>query len=223
MSATERFVYVRSDTELFQIDAVSLEVRLVHEGRSITVAAVGRDYVIYRTSTDGGSDWRILSDETGVPQDFETKSASRSMVSSSLDGEEFVVESGDSFWITDGTRIGTRKILSLSNWNEEREQAQLDPIVYAGRFHELGDKLLFTAAADGIGITTWGTYAVDLPTPSLVGDLQGDGVVDIRDFLALSRNFGRTNALPEDGDLDGDADIDIADFIILSENFGRIR
>ena len=223
VSATERFVYVRSDTELFQIDAVSLEVRLVHEGRSITVAAVGRDYVIYRTSTDGGSVWRILSDETGVPQDFETKIGVTIDGVSSLDDGEFVVESGDSFWITDGTRIGTRKILSLSNWNEERDQQHLDPIVYAGRFHELGDRLLFTAAADGIGITTWGGYAVDLPPPSLPGDLRNDGVVDVRDFLVLARNFGKANALPEEGDLDGDEDIDLADFLILARNFGRIR
>ena len=54
----------------------------------------------------------------------------------------------------------------------------------------------------------------------LPGDLNRDGVVDVSDFLILSRNFGRTDATRDDGDLDGDGEVSVTDFLVLSRNFG---
>ena len=51
------------------------------------------------------------------------------------------------------------------------------------------------------------------------GDVDGDGTVGIRDFLALSRNFGRTDAVYAEGDLNCDGTTDIADFLTMSLNW----
>lgn len=53
-----------------------------------------------------------------------------------------------------------------------------------------------------------------------VGDLNGDGVIDISDLATLLGNYGSTTANPEDGDLDGDGDVDIADLATLLSVYG---
>ncbi len=58
-------------------------------------------------------------------------------------------------------------------------------------------------------------------TPTLVPfpeDINGDGVVNILDFLILSGDFGTSNS---GSDLNGDGVVDILDFQILSNNFGN--
>jgi len=57
----------------------------------------------------------------------------------------------------------------------------------------------------------------------LDGDCDGDGDVDLDDFMILKQNFGRTNVTggAAEGDLDGDGDVDLDDFAILKQNFGR--
>ena len=56
---------------------------------------------------------------------------------------------------------------------------------------------------------------------NIEGDVDGDGRVSFADFLALSANYGRDQATPEQGDLNRDQLVDFADFVILSANFGR--
>ena len=53
------------------------------------------------------------------------------------------------------------------------------------------------------------------------GDATLDGVVDLSDFLALSRSFGTSGGGWAGGDFDGDLDVDISDYLQLSRNFGR--
>ena len=55
----------------------------------------------------------------------------------------------------------------------------------------------------------------------LVGDLDGNDVVDFQDFVAFARNFGRSDAVWADGDFTGDGHVDFRDFLMLSQNFGR--
>ena len=57
---------------------------------------------------------------------------------------------------------------------------------------------------------------------SLEGDINGDGRVNVSDFLILSRNFGSQDG-ERDGDLNGDGLVNVADFLILSRNFNRTR
>ena len=57
--------------------------------------------------------------------------------------------------------------------------------------------------------------------PVLPGDADGDGDVDLDDFVALKNSFGTSgNATWAMGDFDGDGDVDLDDFVILKTNFG---
>jgi hypothetical protein len=52
------------------------------------------------------------------------------------------------------------------------------------------------------------------------GDANGDGVVNLSDFLILRRNFGNDDAGFADGDFNGDGVVNLSDFLILRRNFG---
>jgi len=55
----------------------------------------------------------------------------------------------------------------------------------------------------------------------LPGDADGDGDVDLGDFLAMKQSFGvPQGATPADGDFNGDGAVDLKDFVILKQNFG---
>jgi len=73
----------------------------------------------------------------------------------------------------------------------------------------------------------FGPFTKDLvitfaPAGPIRGDCDGDGDVDLDDFVILKTYFGlRTGATTDTGDLDGDADVDLDDFVILKNDFGR--
>lgn len=58
--------------------------------------------------------------------------------------------------------------------------------------------------------------------PTLVGDINGDGSVDLLDLDILGANFGAFSPPPGpgSGDLNGDGNIDLLDLDILGANFG---
>lgn len=57
--------------------------------------------------------------------------------------------------------------------------------------------------------------ATTAPCP---GDLNEDGIVDVRDLLQLVHAYGETGAVPED--LDGDGIVDSSDLLVLLRNMG---
>ncbi|MFW6153743.1 MAG: dockerin type I domain-containing protein [Planctomycetota bacterium] len=52
------------------------------------------------------------------------------------------------------------------------------------------------------------------------GDADGDGDVDLDDFVILKTHFGSTQAAWEQGDFTGDGNVDLDDFVVLKSNFG---
>ncbi|NLF32189.1 MAG: right-handed parallel beta-helix repeat-containing protein [Planctomycetes bacterium] len=58
--------------------------------------------------------------------------------------------------------------------------------------------------------------------PAQPGDCDGDGDVDLDDFVIVKQNFGRSGvgAGAAEGDLDGDGDVDLDDFVVLKQHFG---
>ena len=56
---------------------------------------------------------------------------------------------------------------------------------------------------------------------AIEGDMTGDGIVGVQDFLILSRNFGQMIDEYTSGDLDCNGEVNIIDFLVLSRNFGR--
>ncbi len=58
----------------------------------------------------------------------------------------------------------------------------------------------------------------------LVGDVNGDDVVDINDVILASAAFGSTSGDPEwnaDADINTDNVVDIFDIILIGQNFGQ--
>lgn len=88
---------------------------------------------------------------------------------------------------------------------------------------ELRDVLYAVAINDaGVIITVPESEYVPaaLLIPYIPGDLDEDGVCDIRDLAFLLSNFGRTGASYVDGDLDCQGDVDLQDLATLLINFG---
>jgi YVTN family beta-propeller protein len=62
--------------------------------------------------------------------------------------------------------------------------------------------------------------ALAAPTAQLIGDINGDGIVDIRDYGLWRQSFGATNC-GNAADLNGDCIVDIRDYGIWRQNFGQ--
>ena len=61
--------------------------------------------------------------------------------------------------------------------------------------------------------------ATNTPTPSnVLGDINGDGIVNIIDFTLLSNAFGTNDTT---ADINSDGIVNVLDFTILSNNFGK--
>src|SRR3954465_8082191 len=57
-------------------------------------------------------------------------------------------------------------------------------------------------------------------SPTLLGDINNDGIVDIRDYGIWRQNFGQTNC-GNPADLDGNCIVDVRDYGIWRQNFGQ--
>ncbi|NLF30681.1 MAG: hypothetical protein GX591_07315 [Planctomycetes bacterium] len=91
----------------------------------------------------------------------------------------------------------------------------------ATAFLPVGRHEIRLSITDGAGFTEEDTIVITV-VASTGGDIDGDGDVDLDDFVVLKNNFGTpSGAAAADGDCDGDGDVDLDDFVILKNNFGR--
>jgi hypothetical protein len=57
--------------------------------------------------------------------------------------------------------------------------------------------------------------------PTLAGDINNDGLVDVADYNIWAANVGKTGATWTQGDLNGDGLVDVADYNIWAANVGK--
>ena len=122
---------------------------------------------------------------------------------------------GTELWVTDGTLNGTSMAVDINPG-----EASANP----SRLTITDDSLLFLASSESAKDQLWSVdlEVIGAQTELLDGDVNGDGSVDVKDFLILSRNFGQEVSGRAEGDFDGDGLVQIFDFLVISRNFGRV-
>lgn len=126
---------------------------------------------------------------------------------------------GSELWKTDGTTAGTVLVDDLNpgagDSNPTNLVWSLGRLFFAATTPAAGNELF---ESDG---TAAGTRLVrDINPGPLVGDLDGDGVVEFSDLVILLRHFGSAGDLP-DGGIDGDGFVGFDDLVLLARNDGH--
>jgi hypothetical protein len=98
------------------------------------------------------------------------------------------------------------------------------PFVNQDIFYNFGDERESTSLGGLIPVSgNFDPPIIPRTREALAGDANLDGHVRFADFVLLSNNFGRQDALWSDGDFDRDGRVEFSDFTILANNFGRSR
>jgi len=94
------------------------------------------------------------------------------------------------------------------------------PVVGAGGTNT-GDGSVLVVGQTAIGLASSATDDAELGAvpcwfDTCLGDLNGDGVVDLADLALMLSNYGQSSGQTyEDGDLDGDGDVDLSDLALM--------
>jgi PKD repeat protein len=94
----------------------------------------------------------------------------------------------------------------------------------AHAYATLGNYTVALNVTDASGLTNNVTHLVRVQKSTLIGDINGDGVVNILDAIRLGNAFLSTPASPNwnpNADLNGDGVVNILDAIILGNHFGQ--
>ena len=86
------------------------------------------------------------------------------------------------------------------------------------------DEIDLQLLADAVGVSEIDSNGSGIPDicEPCPGDINGDGFVNLDDFIILAGNFGSGPGMtPQQGDLNGDGFVNLDDFIILAGNFGN--
>ncbi len=95
----------------------------------------------------------------------------------------------------------------------ELGQAQIDALQPGTYNLTLSGSPWLKRVISGVNVGGGGTVNVALSN----GDADGDGQVNLFDFVVLDLNFGKVNAM---ADLDGDGQVNLFDYVIIDSNFG---
>ncbi|NLF30486.1 MAG: hypothetical protein GX591_06325 [Planctomycetes bacterium] len=168
--------------------------------------------IVFGAAPDGG-DWVIASWSNPVGTDLVP---------------EFAV-------VADGTVIRYEGAIvpysHYSGWSGDTEQAVVDleadvqlgfDVVAVTKLNDssygmLANNLVGGKFQQGSSLQKWTLAAAGGCNP---GDADGDGDVDLDDFVILKNNFGTAGATYAQGDFDLDGDVDLDDFVLLKNNFG---
>ncbi len=127
----------------------------------------------------------------------------------------------------DDTLIGTYELpLSLAAGQSASDSVTLTvdvPAAVSSGVYYVGGHVRSTAGIDDPddGNNWLAGPAVQVVRLVSPGDADGDGDVDLDDFMALKQNFGTaTDATWAMGNFDDDGDVDLDDFMLLKQHFG---
>jgi hypothetical protein len=85
-----------------------------------------------------------------------------------------------------------------------------------------GGTYLFKGGFATVNYTSSGvTLSNIFSNPTLAGDINNDGLVDVADYNIWAANVGKTGATWLQGDLNGDGLVDVADYNIWAANVGK--
>lgn len=124
--------------------------------------------------------------------------------------------------------VFTRSCAPGGGWTQQSKLTSSDAAtndIFGGSVALAGNTAVASSILDDSagGIDAGSVYVFDLnctDTPCL-GDVNGNGAVDLGDLSTLLAHFGTPNcATLADGDLDRDADVDLSDLAQLLANFG---
>ncbi len=186
----------------------------------------------------------FLSDSEGADDDFMMRALGKVIIPESgeytigvdgddgfrllIDGEIFMEvpgTTGDAFTLEfDDFDAGEYDFELI--WFERGGGAFVEVFAAAGFKEELDEDFFLIGSEGGLQLggpvleVTCDTVAAERAAAGLVGDLNGDGMVDFPDFLVLSGNFNESTSMYEDGDINCSGQVDFPDFLALSGNFG---
>jgi hypothetical protein len=83
-------------------------------------------------------------------------------------------------------------------------------------------KVTFIGGTATVNYTSAGVTLTNVwSNPTLAGDINNDGLVDVADYNIWAANVGKTGATWGQGDLNGDGLVDVADYNIWAANVGK--
>ena len=133
---------------------------------------------------------------------------------------------------------GQQATIMILKGNVDLSSLTDDDIAYIDQVPVSGGKYEFNAAiaADkGDSFTVYvGGSDIAAPKPQRFsftslskgeGDCNGDGVVDLEDYMYVFRNYGKTasdSGFELEADLTGDGNVDIEDYMAVFRNYGNV-
>ena len=190
----DEFTAVHGDEDRLLVDVLNFD-----DSRDLWIA----DYSPLRTHSVGSLDRRTVE-------------------AASINGQVLYVapaEIGESLYVADQSPA------NASTGNHQVRAADIDTLIAAALANETATRPIYRDEldVDSNGAVDAGDvdYLFERVLSTERADLDLNGRVDVRDFLTLSRNFGKSDAVWSEGDLNGDGVVDLKDFLLLSSNFGK--